>query len=425
MRNQKSGKINITVKILLGLILGVVFGAVLNMFAPQEFVATLVKWVLNPAGQIFMRGIRMLVVPLVLVSLICGAASIGDPKKLGRVGIKTIAFYLVTTALAITLALTLANIISPGMGLNLATDKEFTPAPAPFIMDIFVNMVPTNPIDSMAKGEMLPIIVFAVLFGIGLAHLGDKAKPLTNVLDIANHVLMKVISIVMLIAPYAVFALISRVVATEGFDMLAKLAKYMITILLALAIHCMVVYGGTLYAFTKLSPIKFFKKFARVMVVAFSTSSSNATLPVTIETAEKDLGVSNKIASFCLPLGATINMDGTAIMQGVAAVFIAQIYGIELTLSSQLMIILTATLASIGTAGAPGVGMITLAMVLQSVNLPVEGIMIVMSVDRILDMSRTAINITGDAVASIIVAKSEGELDVAVYNSELSSSEAA
>ncbi len=413
---MKEKKVRLTTKIFIGLIAGVVFGLFANSFLPTDFYNVIEKWILSPVGTIFIRAIRMLVVPLVLISLTCGSAGIGDPKKLGRVGGKTIAFYLTTTAIAITIGLLLAFIISPGSSISIPTDVEYQAAEAPFIMDIFVNMVPTNPINSMAVGEMLQIIVFSILFGISLAAVGKKAQPLLDFLHTANDVLMKMISLIMTIAPFGVFALIAKVIATQGADVLLPLIKYMLTVLFALFLHTILTYTGALSVITKANPITFFKKFAPTMVVAFSTSSSSATLPVTMETAEEELGVSNEISSFTLPLGATINMDGTAIMQGVATVFIAQVFGVDLSFSQLLMVILTATLASVGTAGVPGVGLITLSMVLQSVGLPVEGIALIIGVDRILDMTRTAVNITGDAICSIVVANSEGEFDRQRFN---------
>lgn len=412
-------KNSLTTKIFIALILGIIFGLIGNAFIPKTFNDGLIKWVLNPVGQVFLRGIKMLVVPLVLFSLISGSASIGDVKKLGRVGGKIIAYYLTTTAFAVTIALFFANILKPGIGVKLTgAAKDVTAAKAPFIMDIFTNMIPTNPISAMVNGDMLQIIVFAIIFGVALTLVGESAKPLLNVINQANNTLLKMIGIIMKIAPYGVFALISNVVISQGTDVLLPLMKYVLLAAFVMIIQILVVYGGMLSIFTKLNPFKFFKKFWPVMVVAFSTSSSNATIPVNIETCNKDLGVSESVSSFTIPLGATVNMDGTAIMQGVAALFIAQIFGINLGFQSQLMIILVATLASIGTAGVPSAGVVMLSMVLQQVGLPLEGIALVLSVDRIVDMVRTTVNITGDAVGTLIVANSEGELDKEVYNSK-------
>jgi Na+/H+-dicarboxylate symporter len=404
-------------KVFIALITGIVFGLIAHGIFSAQFNDLLVKWILNPVGNVFLRGIKMIVVPLVLCSLICGAASIGDIKKLSRVGGKILSYYVVTTALAVTIALIFANLFNPGAGLNIPLPTEYKAAEIPFIMDVFTNMIPTNPIESLVKGDMLQIIIFAILFGISITLIGEPAKPLLNVISQANEIMIKIIGIVMLVAPFGVFALISKVLITQGLDVLLPLLKYTFTILLVLLIQVLLVYGSALKILGKVNPIKFYKKFWTVMVVAFSTSSSNATIPVNLDTCQKKLGVPESISSFTIPLGATVNMDGTAIMQGVAAIFIAQVFGVDLNLTQQLLIILTATLASIGTAGVPGAGIVMLAMVLQQIGIPLEGIAIVLSVDRIIDMCRTVVNITGDAVGTVIVSNSEKELDVELYNS--------
>lgn len=418
---MKKGKISLSTKIFIGLILGLITGIIFN-FIPQGFIRDelLINGVFYLVGQAFLKAIMMLVVPLVFISLVNGAASMGDIKKLGRIGVKTVLFYLATTAIAISIALSLSTVFKPGVGLNLSnsslsevTIKEATP-----LVEVILDMIPNNPIASMANGNMLQIIVFAMLIGVGLSTLGEKTKMITNLFQQLNDLIMKIVDFVMIIAPIGVFGLIARTFATQGFDAMIPLIKYMSLVLISLLIHATIVYGGLLKLFTRLSPIRFFKKFFPAISVAFSTSSSSATLPVSMEIAEENLGISKDVASFTLPLGATINMDGTAIMQGVATVFIAQIYGVDLTLSSFLTVILTATLASIGTAGVPGVGMIMLSMVLQSVGLPVEGIALIMGIDRILDMARTSVNITGDAVCTMIVAKAEGEFNEEIFNSE-------
>lgn len=410
-------KMSLANKVLIGLISGVLFGLIAHAFFTVEFNDFISKWILNPVGNVFLRGIKLIVVPLVLCSLISGAASIGDIKKLGRVGGKIMSYYILTTALAVTIALIFANLVNPGLGLNIPLPTEYKAAEAPFVMDIFVNMIPTNPIESLVKGDMLQIIVFAILFGVSLTLIGEPAKPLLNVVNQANEVMIRIINIVMLTAPYGVFALISKVLIAQGLEVLLPLLKYTFTILFVLLLQIFLVYGGALKLLGKVNPIKFFKKFWTVMVVAFSTSSSNATIPVNLNVCQTKLGIPESISSFTIPLGATVNMDGTAIMQGVAAVFIAQIFGIDLSMQQQLMIILTATLASIGTAGVPGAGIVMLAMVLQQVGLPLEGIAIVLSVDRIIDMCRTVVNITGDAVGTVIVSNSEKELNLEMYNS--------
>ncbi|MCY6484534.1 dicarboxylate/amino acid:cation symporter [Clostridium aestuarii] len=415
---KENKKMSLTIKILLGLILGIVFGIIANAAFDKSVNESIIKWMLGPIGAIFLRGIKMLVVPLVLCSLIAGTASVGDVKKLGRVGIRTLVYYTLTTAVAITLAIILASVIKPGTGGTglLSNVGEFKAAEAPFIMDVFVNMIPTNPIKSLVEGEMLQIITFSILFGIAATMIGKPVEPVINIVKQINEVLLKIIGIVMAFAPAGVFALISKVIMIQGADVLVKLLKYGVTIILVLALQAIVVYGLALKFIGRVNPIKFFKKFWPVMVVAFSTSSSNATIPVNLETCEEKLGVPNSIASFTIPLGATINMDGTAIMQGVATVFIAQVYGLPLTINQLMMVVITATLASIGTAGVPGVGLITLSMVLQQVGLPVEGISLVLGIDRILDMIRTAVNVTGDAAATVIMSNLENELDLDVYN---------
>lgn len=422
--NEKK-KMGLSTKIFIGLILGLVTGLAmywLKGLAANSSAVTfviddvLIGFVFELVGGIFVNAIRMMIVPLVFVSLTLGAASMGDIKKLGRIGTKTVGFYLVTTAIAISIAILIATFVQPGVGTTISLEGlEYTPKEAPGLASVFVNMVPRNPINAMASGNMLQIIVFALLTGTALTVLGDKTKKITELFEQANTLILKLVEMIMLVAPFGVFALIAKTMATLGWDMMPKLIMYMLCVVGALLIHAIFTYQGFLFGFTRLKPTQFFKNFYPAMTVAFSTASSSATLPVTVETSEKRLGVSPKIASFCLPLGATVNMDGTAIMQGVATVFIAQLYGMDLGLMDFVTVIVTATLASIGTAGVPGVGLLMLSMVLVQVGLPVEGIAIIIGIDRILDMLRTAINITGDAVCTLIVAKSEGELDESIY----------
>lgn len=422
--NEKK-KMGLSTKIFIGLILGLFTGLAMYFLRGQFENSSVVTYIIDTVligfvfelvGGIFVNAIRMMIVPLVFVSLTLGAASMGDIKKLGRIGTKTVGFYLVTTAIAISIAILIATVVQPGVGTTISLEGlEYTPKEAPSIASVFVNMVPRNPINAMASGNMLQIIVFALLTGTALTILGDKTKKITELFEQANTLILKLVEMIMLVAPFGVFALIAKTMATLGWDMMPKLIMYMLCVVGALLIHALVTYQGFLFAFTKLNPIQFFKNFYPAMTVAFSTASSSATLPVTVETSEKRLGVSSKIASFCLPLGATVNMDGTAIMQGVATVFIAQLYGMDLGLMDFVTVIVTATLASIGTAGVPGVGLLMLSMVLVQIGLPVEGIAIIIGIDRILDMLRTAINITGDAVCTLIVAKSEGEFDEKIY----------
>lgn len=417
MKNKKMG---LTTKIFIGLISGLVLGIILNNLGPSYFRdAILVDGIFTLVGNIFLNGIKMLVVPLVFISLVYGAASMSDIKKLGRVGTKTLIFYLSTTAVAITIAIIIAYIVKPGIGLDMSAlvKTEPTIAAKTSLVQVISDMVPTNPIAAMANGAMLQIIVFAILMGTGLAALGEKVKPVVEIFDHLNDLMMKMVSFVMLFAPYGVFGLIAKTFTGLGFDAMWPLAKYMFCVLFALLLHAGFTYTGLLVGFAKLNPVTFFKKFLPTMGIAFSTSSSNATVPASLEAVEKKLGVSKSIASFTIPLGATINMDGTAIMQGAATIFISQLYGINLSFGAIMTVILTATLASVGTAGVPGVGLIMLAMVLEAVGLPIEGIALIIGIDRILDMCRTVVNITGDAVCTIIIAKSEGEFDESVYNS--------
>lgn len=409
-------KMSLTKKIFIALVLGIAYGIIANLFFPSSFNAGASKWVLAPVGSIFYNLIQMIVVPLVLFSLICGTASITNIRKLGRVGGKIIAFYLCTTAFAVFLGLIFANLIHPGAGVPIPTSSTYKPTAPPFIMDIFVNMVPKNPFAALTNGDMLPIIVFAIFVGIVMSIIGDPVKPLLNLCNQANEIFLRMIGIIMMVAPFGVFALIAKVISLQGMGVLAQLMKFVLVVYLVLIIHCTFTYAGSLKVLGHVSPLKFFKKFWPVMAFAFSTSSSNATIPLNLETCEKKLGVPKSISSFTIPLGATVNMDGTAIMQGVAAVFIAEVFGIPLSLQAQLMVILSATLASIGTAGVPGAGTVMLSMVLQQVGLPMEGIALVLAVDRILDMGRTSINITGDAVGTVIVANSEKDLDLGIFN---------
>ena len=344
--------------------------------------------------------------------------AIGDTKKLGTVGVRTLIFYLFTTALAITVALTVGNIIDPGVGLDMSAIKtnaaDVAQMEATSLTETLLNIIPDNPVNSLASGSMLQIIVFALIIGVILAKLGDRAETVSNFFGQFNDIMMEMTMMVMSLAPIGVFCLISRTFANIGFSAFLPLGKYMIGVLLALAIQCLIVYLGLLKVFTGLNPIKFIKNFFPVMAFAFSTATSNATIPLSIDTLAKKMGVSKKISSFTIPLGATINMDGTAIMQGVAVVFAAQEFGIHLTMTDYITVIGTATLASIGTAGVPSVGLVTLTMVFNSVGLPVEAIGLIMGIDRILDMTRTAVNITGDAVCTTIVAHQNKAIDRSV-----------
>ena len=418
---MKKKKLSLTTVIFIALLLGAITGLVLNLWVPAGFVRdqVFVEGIFYVFGQGFIRLMQMLVVPLVFCSLVCGSMAIGDTKKLGKVGVKTMGFYLLTTAIAVSVAIFIAFCINPGVGLNMGTMEtaEAVSVEKTSFAETLLNIIPTNPIAALANGEMLPLILFALIIGVILAHRGERADTVANFFSQFNDIMMDMTTGVMKLAPIGVFCLIARTFAGLGLDAFLPLLKYMGAVLLALAVQCLVVYQVFLKVFNGLIPIKFLKKFAPVMAFAFSTATSNATIPLSIDTLHRKMGVSKKISSFTIPLGATINMDGTAIMQGVAVVFAAQAFHIDLTMADFLTVIATATLASIGTAGVPSVGLITLSMVFNSVDLPVEAIGLIMGIDRILDMTRTAVNITGDAVCTAIVAKQDGALDRTKFDS--------
>ncbi|WP_147554155.1 dicarboxylate/amino acid:cation symporter [Bacillus testis] len=404
---MKWKKSSLTTKIIIGLLLGAIVGIALNQFAPNAF-PYLDSYLFTPIGKIFINLITLLVVPIVLFSIILGTAGLGDPKKLGRIGFSTIVYFLLTTAIAIIIAMTLANVISPGTKGNFdISNVSFSAGEAPVVTDTLLNIIPKNPFAALTEGNMLQIIIMAVLIGLALTALGKKTKGIFDLVEQGNEIMMYLVTLVMKLAPYGTFGLIATAVGSQGFGAMKAMGLYMVVVVAALILHGIVTYGGTVLFLAKKNPIWFVKNFAPAMSVAFSTSSSSATLPVSMETAREKLGVKDSISSFVQPLGATINMDGTAIMQGVATIFIAQVYGIELTMAQMLTVILTAVLASIGTAGVPGVGLIMLAMVLTSVNLPVEGIGLILGIDRLLDMARTSLNITGDAACALFISEQE------------------
>ena len=418
--NKKA--IGLTTKIFIALIAGAILGIVLCYLVPDSSFKkdVIIEGVLYVIGQGFIRLMKMLVVPLVFCSLVCGSMAIGDTKKLGTVGVRTLVFYLATTAMAVCVALGVGNLINPGVGLDMSAIQSSAASvetmEATSLTDTILNIIPDNPINSLASGSMLQVIVFALIVGVILAKMGERAETVANFFSQFNDIMMEMTMMIMSLAPIGVFCLISRTFANIGFSAFIPLAKYMIGVLLALAIQCFGVYQILLKVFTGLNPIRFIKKFFPVMAFAFSTATSNATIPMSIDTLSKKVGVSKKISSFTIPLGATINMDGTSIMQGVAVVFAAQAFGIHLSPMDYVTVIGTATLASVGTAGVPSVGLVTLTMVFNSVGLPVEAIGLIMGIDRILDMTRTAVNITGDAVCTTIVAHQNGALDKKVFN---------
>lgn len=412
----------LSTKILVGMSAGIIVGLLFNALGgsdPDESV--LITWIVenifDVIGKIFVISLKLLVVPLVFFSLVCGSASMGEDIKMGQVAIKTILLYLLTTAIAVSIALLVANIVDPGVGINTGTIDSFEVKTAPSVKEVLIGIFPDNPFRAMVDGNMLQIIVFAILVGVAILKTGDSGKTVLRGCVLINEVIMKMVFMLINLAPYGVFCLLAKLFTREGFSAIVNLAIYFSTIVFVLSFHAAVIYSAILYIFTGLNPLKLFKNMRPAMLFAFSTSSSNATIPVTLTTARNRLGADNSIASFTIPLGATVNMDGTAIMQGIATVFIAQAYGLELSMIQYISVVATATLASIGTAGVPGVGLITLAMVLQQVGLPVEGIGLIIGVDRLLDMLRTVVNISGDGMVTTVVASSEKRLDRAVFNS--------
>ena len=413
-------KMTLTAKVLIGMGLGILVGLAINLLGLNGEGTFINTYIINGlffiVGKMFVKSLTMLVVPLVFFSLITGVVGIGDIRSLGKVGGKSFALYMLTTTFAIALGLTIAAILGIGNGINMSSEASFSVKEAPALSAVLINIVPTNIVNAMATGKMLQIIFFSILIGISILMVGKKAEPVVNMLEIGNEIMMKMVNIVMAVAPYAVFALLGKAIADIGLNLLIDLVGYVGVLISALLIHLFVTLMIILKLFSGMSPFKFLKKMREVQIFAFSTSSSNATIPVTLRTVIDKLGVKNSVASFTIPFGATINMDGTAIMQGVATVFIANAYGADLGVTGYLTVILMSVLASIGTAGVPGVGLIMLSMVFTQVGLPIEGIGLILGVDRLLDMIRTAVNVSGDAVVSVIVAKNEGAFDKDVYN---------
>ncbi|HRQ65001.1 MAG TPA: dicarboxylate/amino acid:cation symporter [Xanthomonadaceae bacterium] len=407
---------SLSAQIIIGLAAGAVVGALVNLAgqAQPAVHAWLTEGLFHVVGQLFIAALMMLVVPLVFLSLVTGTSKLSDPKRLGRLGLRTLALYLATTAIAVTFALSLALLFDPGKGADLPL-AEYTPRAAPSLMEVLIGLVPRNPVQAMADGNMLQIIVFSILVGLALVLAGETGRRVSAQFEDWNEIVMKLVGIVMKLAPYGVFALIAKLAAETGLASFKPLLAYFLLVLSALLLHAFVTYPLLLKALSGLNPLIFLRKMRTPQLFAFSTASSNATIPVTLRTVERNIGVHNSVASFTVPLGATINMDGTAIMQGVAVVFLAQVYGMDLNLAQILMVVLMATLASVGTAGVPGVGMIMLGMVLVQVGLPPEAIGFIIGIDRLLDMVRTAVNITGDAMVTTVVAKWEGELDELAY----------
>ncbi|MHC4271067.1 MAG: dicarboxylate/amino acid:cation symporter [Planctomycetota bacterium] len=393
-------KLKIHTQIIIAIILGIIAGLFLKEKAEH----------LQIIGDLFIRLLKMIIIPLILASVVSGITQIGNVRNLGRIGLKTFIYYLTTTVLAVTIGLILVNLIQPGTGAELA-DKvaELPEQTAPSFITIITDIIPQNLFESMANDKVLQIIFFAILLGAAISSVGEKAKSISVIFEAANMVIMKIIDWIMYLAPIGVFALMAVTIGKTGLDVIKPLGLYMTTVLSGLIIHAFVILPVLLFIFARHNPLRFIKEVFSAVATAFSTASSAATLPITMECLGKNTGVSNKVSSFVLPLGATVNMDGTALYEAVAAMFIAQAYGIELSFAQQLIIVLTATLASIGAAAIPSAGLITLVIVLKAVNLPLEGIGIILAVDRILDMCRTAVNVWGDSCGTVIIARLEGE----------------
>ena len=406
---QEKKKLSLIAKIGIGFIIGLILGFVIGPLAPNSpFVAKVILPVLQLIGNIFLSLLKMLIVPLVFSSLVMGASSIGDPKVLGRIGVKTIAFYLGTTIVAIVIGLLLGNIIQPGVGMAIEGAKAVAKEPQT-IFDVILNIFPANPLKALVEGIMLQVIVFALFLGVAATLIGERGKAFLEFNSSLAEVMFKITAIVMKTAPLGIFALIAVTAAKYGPAVLAPFAKVIFAIYLGCILQMLLVYSGLIAGIVHKSPMWFFSGVREAMIAAFVTRTSAGVLLISMDNVQNKLGVSENVSSFVLPLGATINMDGTAIYEGVCALFIAQAFGIDLSLGAQLGILMTATLASIGTAGVPGAGLIMLSMVLLSAGLPIEGMALVAGIDAVLDMARTCVNVTGDMCVSAVIAKTEGE----------------
>lgn len=429
MENQaQPHKTDLTIKILIAMVIGLVVGwgifeylAVnLDSVTPSNLATSidlyLVDGLFYVGGKLFIASLKMMVVPLVFVSLVCGVCATDSGKDLGRLGAKSFGLYFMTTAVAISLALFVAQMVDPGAGAELGETATYTPKERPTLAQVIIDIVPTNPVQAMADANMLQIIVFAILVGLAIQQSGESGHRVVSLFRDLNDVILKMVTLVMHLAPAGVFCLVAGVFAEKGVGFIFSLASYFFTVVFVLLLHGVGTFTLLLTTLARVNPLTFYKKMWPAAVFGFSTASSAATMPVTLRLVEKALGVKNSVASFTIPMGTTINMDGTAIMQGVATVFIANAYGIDLGLTEYLTVILTATMASVGTAAVPGAGMITLAMVLLQVGLPAEAIGLIIGVDRLLDMMRTAVNIMGDATVSCVIAQSEGKLEREVFS---------
>ena len=409
----------LSAKILIGMAVGIVVGVVLNSFIDNPIVKNyIVGMIFNFGSSVFTNAIQMLVVPLVLFSLVVGTCDMGDITKMGRVGVKTLALYLGSTALAIIISLTIGSIIQPGIGFNLsaysdaiANYKPGTPTP---VVDVLIGIVPKNPVKALVNGDMLQIIFIALLMGVAISLMGDKVAGVKKFFIEMNELTLKLVFMVMNMAPIGVFCLAANTFAKMGFAAFKPLALYMIAAFTALFAHAFVSYGAMIGLWVRVSPLRFLKNYADVIPVAFSTASSNAAMPVAMKAIVEKCGVDESISSFTIPLGTTVNMDGSAITQAMATIFIAGAYGVTLTVGDLATVVVMSTLATVGAAGVPGASMITLAMVLKQVGLPAEAIGIILGVDRILSMTRTTLNVAGDGICTMIVAKSEG-----LFNKEI------
>jgi Na+/H+-dicarboxylate symporter len=408
---------SLTAKIMLGMVLGIVVGVIFSRLNSPFIDAQIVDGLFTMVGTMFVNALKMLVVPLVIFSLLCGVMGIGDIRLLGRVGGRAFGLYILTTAIAIVVAICIALLVGPGKGFDMAgvDTAGITGAERPSVWEVFASIVPGNPINAFATGDMLQIIFYVIVVGIAAVMLGEQSAPFARACEYMNELMMKVVGIVMHFAPYGVFCLIAKTFAEQGIDLFIPVMAYVVTLVGSLFLHLFGTLMLLLWLFSGLSPLPFLRKIRPAQIFAFSTASSNATIPVTLRCVTDRMGVDNSVASFTVPFGATINMDGTAIMQGVATVFLANVYGIDLGIGGYLTVIAMSVLASIGTAGVPGVGLVMLTMVLTQVGLPIEGIALILGVDRLMDMIRTAVNITGDAVVSVIVAKRENKIDLGIY----------
>ena len=407
---ENTKRVSLLLKISIGFIIGIIFGFAVGPVVPSSpMLGNYVMPFIDLVGKIFLRLLMMLIVPLVFSSLVAGAASVGDVHKLGRIGIKTLIFYFVTTAVAIVLGLACGNLFQPGVGMNIPGELSASAREGKAITDVILDIFPSNPIASMVNANMLQIIVFALFFGVASILAGERGRKIADFFGDVAEVMYKIVHIVMSFAPYGVFALIAGTAAKYGIAILAPFAKVIAAVYIGCIIHAVLVYSFMITAFCKRSPFWYFRGVREAAITAFVTRSSSGTLPVTLANVRENLGVSEGVSAFVLPLGATINMDGTALYQGVCALFVAQAFGVPLTLNMQIGIVATATLASIGTAGVPGAGLIMLTLVLTSVGLPIEGMALVAGIDVILDSARTCLNVVGDTAVCSVVASTEGE----------------